>query len=132
MNINRFGLIGGVALFLVLSFSPLLSQTSSHPGQLDYSIQTTPGAIPTSLTTVYAGDAYVCEADFTATGQNILVQDRQSTPVAWINNILGASMSPNTWYWQASNDGNCRHFPNGVSWQAGGAGVTGYIIIKHN
>jgi hypothetical protein len=135
---KRFFYISGslLSLWVTLCLSTIfwlpkiLSQTTTftHPTSYLFSIQTTPGAIPTSLTTVYgAGDAYVCYVDISAaSGQNILIQDRQPTPVVWVNGALTGM-----WPWM-SPDSTCRYMPGGVSWQAGSSGVTGYMIIKHN
>ena len=110
----------------------LYAQTIPHTGQFNYTIQTTPGPIPTSLTTIYAGDVYACYVDVEATGQNILIQDLQLTPVPWLNAVLGTAMVLTTWTWTAPTDATCRHFPYGIAWQAGASGATGYMILKHN
>lgn len=117
-----------LALVFVTILGAILSAQSGYP-QLTNFVVVRPQAIPTSATDVIQQNAYVCYADFTATGQNILVQDRQATPVAWLNNALGASMSPSTWFFNAVSSSNCRPMPNGITIQAGGAGVTGTMII---
>lgn len=104
----------------------------SYP-QLTNQVQIRPQAIPTSPTTVISQDAYICYADFTATGQTINISDKQATPVVWINNTLGSGGSATTWIFNAfgtTDAPGCRWMPGGFTIQAGGSGVTGYLIIK--
>lgn len=115
-------------VFFLLALSATAVAQNGYPS-LNNTVQTRPQAIPTSLTTVISQDAYVCYADFTATGQNLLIQDRQVSPIPWINSILGTSGTPTTWIY-VPNNGLCRWFPNGFSIQAGATGVTGSLIIK--
>lgn len=119
-------------LLLVVMLSGQATLTQQHPGQFNYSFQTIPGPIPTMLTTVYAHDAYLCAIDLEGSGQSILVQDLQVTPVALYNNTLGSSGSVSTWAQSYGNDSSCRYFPGGFAWQAGASGATGYVVLKHN
>jgi hypothetical protein len=123
----KLKIIPVILLFVVVA---LLYGQNGYP-QLTNFVQTRPQAIPTSLTAVISQDAYICYADFTATGQNILIQDRQASAIAWLNNTLGSSGSPTTWIFKAFSDQtpHCRWFPNGISIQAGSTGVTGTMII---
>lgn len=117
-----------VALLAAITMPRVSDAQNGYP-QLTNFVVVRPQAIPTSLTTVISQDAYVCYADLTATGQNVLVQDRQATPVVWLNNALGASMSASTWFFNAVSSDKCRPMPNGISVQAGATGVTGTMII---
>ena len=117
---------------LFLLAMTMWAQTIPHTGQFNYTIQTTPGPVPTSLTTVYAGDVYACYVEVQAAGQNILIQDMQLTPVPWLNGVLGTMGTLTTWSWVVPTYATCRHFPYGISWQASVAGATGYFILKHN
>lgn len=117
-----------IALLFASAFPFYVSAQNGYP-QLTNFVVVRPQAIPTSATDVIKQNAYVCYVDFTATGQNISVQDRQATPVVWINNVLGASMSPSTWFFNAVSSDRCRPMPNGITIQAGGAGVTSTMII---
>ncbi len=127
------GSVAFFALLFIVGTAAIVKVAYAQNGypSLNNAVQTRPQAIPTSLTTVISQDAYICLADFTATGQTILVQDRQGAPVVWINNTLGASMSATTWiFGDHSANTYCRFFPNGISIQAGSSGVTGYLVIK--
>lgn len=125
MNILNRSVIAIVGLVGALS----LSGQSGRP-ILTSVAQTRPQAIPTVLTTVLTGDAYVCAADFTATGQNLLIEDNQATPIVWLNNTLGSGGSPSTWIYGPFDDTRCRWMPNGIQIQAGASGVTGAMVIK--
>lgn len=135
MKKNSSGMIGFVAIrivILILFIAALLVNQTRVFAQNGYPVLTNfvvtrPQAIPTGATDVIKQDAYVCYADFTATGQTITVQDRQTTPVTWLNAFtLAAAASP--WSFSASSE-RCRFMPNGITIQAGGAGVTGVMII---
>ncbi len=118
-----------VALLLAVVLLPIHVMAQNGYPQLTNFVVVRPQAIPTTLTSVIVGqNAYVCYADFTATGQNILVEDQQATPIVWLNAVLGSGGSPNTWYY-ATPPTACRYMPNGIQIQAGGAGVTGMMII---
>ncbi len=118
-----------IAVFSIVALFPIRVGAQNGYPQLTNFVVVRPQAIPTMATDVIKQNAYVCYADFTATGQNISVQDRQATPVVWINNVLGASMSPATWFFNAVESTKCRPMPNGITIQAGSSGVTGTMII---
>ncbi len=117
-----------VAIVATISTPSPVNAQNGYP-QLTNFVVVRSQAIPTSLTDVIKQNAYVCYADFAATGQNVLVQDRQATPIVWINGVLGASMASTTWFFTPILPNGCRPMPNGISIQAGGAGVTGTMII---
>lgn len=130
-------------LLLILIADPLLSTTVQQaPGSFSITYEMVPGAVPTSNTCLVGpisgcliqtqSTPYVCEADFTATGQTITLEDGQPTPVVFINNTLGSTGSPTTWIFSAAGDSYCRSFPSGVYLQANGSGATGYLKIKWN
>lgn len=123
MKINKIYLVASVFLACAMLFA----QTIRKPGQLTIIVDTTPGAIPTSLTDVIRQDCFICSADFTGVNQSLIVQDRQATPVPWIS---GTFTSQSSWPFMAPSDGTCRRMPGGISWQAGATGVTGYLTIK--
>lgn len=119
-----------LAVSLVLSsltYSPVEAQ-NGYP-QLTNFVVVRPQAIPTGATTVISQDAYVCYADFTATGQNLSVQDRQATPVVWLNAALGTGAVATTWFFIPTIPNGCRPMPNGITVQSGGSGVTGTMVI---
>lgn len=121
------------ALYLcacTLAFSQVQGGGPKPVAQMNYTVQTRPQALPTSLTAVVAQDAYICFMDIEATGQNILIQDRQATPVVYMNNTLGSAGNLTTYNFFTYDDGRCRWFPNGISIQAGASGATGYMTIK--
>jgi len=137
MRLSLLGLLFGA----FLSAQTVVPQ----PGQFQFTVQTLPGAIPTSLTCLVGkavgcilqlkpqnSDPQVCGFDFTATGQTITMQDQNGT--LWVINgaTLGSSGSPVGTMWQAPNDSGCRIFPGGVYIQANTSGVTGRITIKYN
>lgn len=117
-----------VAIFAVMFVPVGIFAQNGYPALTNF-VVVRPQAIPTSATDVIKQDAYVCYVDFTATGQNISLQDRQATPIVWINNALGASMSASTWFFNAVSSDKCRPMPNGITIQAGSSGVTGTMII---
>jgi len=123
-----------LSIVIAVIFAAMLTMPDSTHAQNGYPQLTNfvvvrPQAIPTSATDVIKQNAYVCYADFTATGQTISVQDRQATPVVWLNNALGASGSASTWFFTPIIPNACRPMPNGITVQAGGAGVTGTMVI---
>ena len=97
--------------------------------QLTNFVVVRPQAIPASATDVIKQDAYVCYADFTATGQNLSVQDRQATPTVWLNAPLGTASTATTWFFTPTVPNGCRPMPNGITIQAGATGVTGTMVI---
>lgn len=129
MRSKLVSILTAVVLFAAVLFPHRIVAQNGYP-QLTNFVVVRPQAIPTSLTSVIVGqNAYVCYADFTATGQNILVEDQQATPIVWLNAVLGTGGNPTTWYFDAVSSSNCRPMPNGIQIQAGGAGVTGTMII---
>jgi hypothetical protein len=119
---------GMTFILVMMSFLAMSTAQNGYP-QLTNFVVVRPQAIPTSSTDVIKQNAYVCYADFTATGQNISIQDRQATPVVWLNNVLGASMNPVTWFFSPILPNGCRPMPNGITIQAGSSGVTGTMVI---
>ena len=128
LNRSRF-LVPLVAFFAVIAL--LLSQPAGQtpvPSQLGQSRQTFPGPIPYSvLTDVITQDAYICGADFTGSYQGLLIQDRQPTPVPWINGTFAQQTS---WIYSFPDDSRCRFMSGGISWKASATGVTGFLKIK--
>ena len=119
-------LIAAALLLAIVPRVDVLAQVPS-PGQLNYSVATRPGAIPTTLTDVIRQDAYICAADVSAQTQTILIQDRQPTPVPW---IAGTFSDTRSWIWSAAGDGYCRPMVGGISWSASTSGATAYLKIK--
>lgn len=134
-------------LAVILIGGAALSQTLiPQPSQLNQAVQTLPGAMPTSLTCIVGRassclfvlrstdtDPYLCNADFTATGQTITMQDANGI----IGLLSGAPLpvsgsTPTSWAFMANNDASCRIFPGGVYIVAGSSGVTGKMTIKFN
>lgn len=143
---ERFGMFAMLlSIILVVGTVTYVTAQNIQPkaGQLNNLVVMLPGAVPTSNTClVGAGSGcllkttatpYVCEADFTGTGQTITMQDGQVTPVIWIvgGGALGAMGAPVGWSWNASRDSECRIFPYGVYLVAGSGGATGSVTIKY-
>jgi hypothetical protein len=131
---------------LLAALTPGFGQTGTTPktGQFNYTVQTLPAAIPTSLTAVMktcsggalpttgclpAGhDAYVCYVDLSGAAQTITIQDNQSTPVVMMAVLLATGVP----FKYESITSGCRWMPGGPSWQASATGAVGYMIIKYN
>lgn len=130
---------------LLVSLAANCQTIIPQPTQFLHTMQTVPGAIPTSLTCLVGrasgcifrlsninSDPQVCGFDFTATGQTIMMQDQNAVP--WIINgaALGTLAAGVGTLWTAPNDTGCRMFSGGVYIQAGSSGVTGRVTIKFN
>lgn len=132
MKTYKFGFLVAIFTAVILCATAILPihvvAQNGYP-QLTNFVVVRPQAIPTGATTVISQDAYVCYADFTATGQNLSVQDRQATPVVWLNAALGTGAVATTWFFIPTIPNGCRPMPNGITVQSGGSGVTGTMVI---
>lgn len=144
----------GVVALTCLSL-PAQTVVPFSQANFNYTVQTIPGAIPTSSTCVVGpldacnlkivassfsndptyGAPFLCAVDLLGTGQTITIQDGQVTPVKWI--VAGAALpatgsTATGFEWHADKDSNCRPFIGGLYIQAGSSGVTGRLVIKYN
>lgn len=85
-----------------------------------------PMAVPTSaMTDVVTSDVRLAEITLTNTTAGALtvtVQDKQGSPLAFLSAV---SIAANTTY--VVETPGLRYMPGGVSWQASGAGIVGYM-----
>ena len=115
-------------LLLIATAVCLLAVTTTrfyyNPGS-DPLFQITPVAVPTSLGDVTTSDARVVEITLTNTTAGALtvtVQDKQGSPQAFLSSV---SIAANSTY--VIETPGLRYMPGGISWQASGSGIVGYV-----
>jgi len=118
-----------ILMLALLVVGTAMAQTvAPQPVNFNTTVQMQPGAFPTALTCLVGfastckyvlpgtsdpnHDPYVCNADITASGQTVTLQDANG--VTWISGTLGTGGSPVTWM----PPPGCRWFPGGLYIQA--------------
>jgi len=131
-----------LALFVFAMAGANAQSAAQHPNSFSHTFDLGKlAALPTSSTCVVGSAStcavvtksipYLCSYTLTGTGQTITIQDNQSTPVAFINAVLGASGAAVTAGFSYPDSG-CVPMIGGVYWSAGASGATGDLVIKYN
>jgi hypothetical protein len=114
-----------VAAALLLGAAVTTTRTYNSSGS-GPTFEIYPMAVPTSsMSDVVTGDVRVNEITLTNTTGSaitVTVQDKQTSPQAFLSAI---SVGANSTY--VIETPSLRLFPGGVSWQASGAGIVGYV-----